>query len=143
MDRTQRSKRGVAAILLFSVVAIAVLAGCPPASLQTPEGKAAFTAGEVLQRVEELKAAAVQAHETLGADGQPVLATETTKRVLQFVLVAETALRDTPNGWRPAVTSAYQTLRAQLTDQEKQKLALPLSALDLAAGIVASTGGGR
>ena len=91
-----RLVRDAVVLAMATAILLATCVACPPPSLKTHEGRAAFTAGEVLQRVEELKAVAVQAHETPGPDGKPLLAKEPTRYVLLFVLSAATALRDSP-----------------------------------------------
>lgn len=98
----------VLALLSFPVVA---LTGCQrPVSVVTPAGAAAFTANEVLTRVERLQDAVIAANK----NGS--LPTETARRVV-FVTVNLAELAD-------AATQGWQATARQAWTQAKTELAI-------------------
>ena len=133
MDATPKVIRRDARILvlcLVGIVACAMLSACPPPSLQTPQGRTAYTANQVAIAIGTLQDAVMAAHSTKDLDGRPLLSTSTTRKVMSFSLDALDILDKTPDGWQATVRIAYLRLKDELGDADREKLATPLKAVD-------------
>jgi hypothetical protein len=137
---TEAEDRNAGARAWSPLTAIGALAGCKaPVSVQTPQGKAAFTADQVVLRVGELQTAAIQANGTLDPKtGKPVLDQATTRLIVQFCVDANTALKNAPNGWGKAVGAAWAKLKTQLPPVTNPAISSALSSIDV---ILAASGG--
>jgi len=128
MDRTTKMSRQTRAELLVFIVALGVLAltciACPPPSVQTPAGKTAYAADQVVLRIGELQTAAIDAN----AAGE--LSTETTRHVVQFTVDAAKTLKASPDGWHTTVGPAYVGMKNQLAPAERARLGPYLGILD-------------
>lgn len=103
-------KRLAVFCLAFSVLmAVPMLPGCStPVSIVTPEGKAAYTANEVLVRVERLQDAAIAAH-TNGS-----LNTDTARAIV-FVTVNVFEIADAAtHGWHATARQAWMQAKADI-----------------------------
>ena len=118
-------------VVCTALITAAIVACVPPSSLQTPAGRAAFTANQVLQRVGELQNAAITANATINTStGRPLLATATTRRVVQSTVAMAKILRETPNGWPATLRPAFNGLRDSLSPDEELQLGPYLGAID-------------
>ena len=96
-------------LLVGLVFALGLSAACvPPASIQTPAGSVAYTADQIVTRVNELQNAAIQAN-AAGA-----LPQATTRLIVQFAVAADTTLATTPLGWQQTIQTAWKAVKAQL-----------------------------
>ena len=129
MDRTSKiNPRGELLPLALCIIALTGLCACPPPSVQTPAGKTAYTADQVVLRIGELQAAAIDAN----AAGE--LSTATTRRVVQFTVDAAKILKASPDGWQTTVGPAYVGMKNQLTPAECERLGPYLGILDAILG---------
>ena len=81
------------AVALLLLLALA----CPPPSLMTPEGRAAWAAHQVVQRVGELQGAAIEANLIVDPlTHEPALDTETTRLIVQTCVRINRALAANP-----------------------------------------------
>ena len=120
-------------IFSLSVLALALTVACPPPSLVTPEGKAAYVADQVVLRVEALQGAAIMANATMQpGTTTPALTTDQTRKVVQFCVTAETMLKEVKSGWEPRLIQAYTVWKAGLDAPTQAKLSSYLLALDTA-----------
>ena len=114
-------------ILSLALIGALVLqAGCvkAPTTVVTPAGKTAYTADQIVIRVNELQNAAIQAQAT-GA-----LPTSTTRIIVQFCVAADTTLKATPAGWGQTLATAWT----------QAKTSIP--AADLANPVIAAAAAG-
>jgi hypothetical protein len=109
-------------------VLITLLAGTacsPPASIQTPQGKAAYTADQIVIRVNELQAAAIQAEANKGID------TATARIIVQFAVSADKTLKEVPAGWQAAVAKAWAETKAKLPVITNPAVSSAISSVDV------------
>ena len=98
------------------LVLVALLAsGCVhrPVTIVTPAGKAAFTADQIVLRVNELGRTAI------AANAAGALDLKTTRIIVDFAEAADVTLKALPQGWQATLAAAW----AQTKDK------LPLTAL--------------
>lgn len=124
-------------VLLLALLALA----CPPPATLSPAGQKAYAANELIIRVGELQAAAIDANARIDpATNAPALATATTRRVVTFCVETTKTLKALPSGWQATVKTGFASLQGVLTPQEKQALGLPLEVI--AVAVASFTAGG-
>lgn len=74
----------------------------------TPQGQVAYSADQIVLRVNELQNAAIQAEASGG------LSTDATRKIVQFAVSANQTLKATPNGWRATVKAGWSATKVQL-----------------------------
>lgn len=122
----------VARAAALLILAVALLAACvPPPSLQTPEGRAAWSANQLLLRVGELQGAAIEANAVNGADGKPLLAEGTTRRIDQVCRAIAESVKAHPSGWQHQVAVLYADLKATMKPEEMARFAIIISSIDI------------
>jgi hypothetical protein len=89
-------------LLLVLLLSLAPTACMPPATIVTAPGKVAFQADQVVVRVNELQAAAIQANKTGGLDDMQ------TRVIVEYAVSADRVLKATPAGWQAAVVKLWQ-----------------------------------
>lgn len=94
--------------LLVVAVALTVMGCAKPASIQSPEATRAWQANQVLTRVAEVQAAAIQA-EASGA-----LKTADVRIIVTATVAVAKAAKDAPEGWPKVALTALQQAKAQL-----------------------------
>ena len=109
----------------FFVTGAMTGACAPPPHIQSPEAKVAYTADQVAVRINELQATAIKAN----AEG--ALSVNDTRRIVQFCVAANKALKDTPAGWQKAVASAWQEVRRDLPPTNNEAVRAALVAIDV------------
>ena len=123
------------------VLVLFVTAGChPPVTIVTPQGKVAFTANEILKRVQELQEVVIAVDATPN-NGLPRSAT---RLIVQFTVEAAKILDATPSGWGTTVAIAWADAKKQiplkyLMDPRLQAAVL---GVDVALAIFLPPGGG-
>ena len=128
MDWQTKVARGWEIALLAACIGIlaATCQACPPPStLHSQAAKTAYAGDQVVLRLGELQAAAID------ANTQGLLSTETTRRVVAFTVDGAKTLKAAPAGWVATVGPAYAAMRNQLAPDERARLGPYLSALDL------------
>ena len=96
---------------LRALVLIAILSttAChPPITIVTPAGKAAYTADQIVLRVNELGKAAI------AANAQGALDVQTTRIIVQFAEAADKILKALPLGWQATLAAAWKEAKQQL-----------------------------
>jgi len=101
--------------LLVSLVVALTVVACAhaPASVVTPQGKAAFAADQVLVRLQEAQNAVIVAA-TPDAAGHVSLPKPTADIIVSFTVEAAKAIKQTPNGWLAVVSSAWTSAKAKI-----------------------------
>lgn len=101
------ARRSVAPFVALAL-ALSLVACAKPTSIQSPEATRAWQANQVLIRVAEVQAAAIQA-EASGA-----LKTADTRIIVQATVTIAKAAKDAPEGWPKVALTALQQAKAQL-----------------------------
>lgn len=114
-------RRAVLPVIL--ALALVACAGNPTATL-SPAGQTAYTADQIVIRVNELQAAAIQA-EAAGA-----LPTATTRQIVKFAIAANEVLGTTPEGWPATITTAWLAMRAALPPITNPAVAAALAGVE-------------
>lgn len=116
-------KRLLLVLMLFGVPA------CTPPPNLTPQAQVAFTADQIVQRVNELENAAI------AANGSGALSTDTTRLIVDFCVTADKTLKSAPLGWQKAVGDAWASLKKQIP-APSQTLQAVMTTLDAALSAV-------
>lgn len=103
----------------------------PPKTIQTAQGKTAYSADQVAVRVNELENTAIQAN---AGGGLPV---QTTRTIVDFCVTADQTLAQTPSGWLASVTMLWQATKARLPPVSNPALVAAMSAVDVVLGVLA------
>lgn len=120
-------------IIPFVLIALLSGAACTaPVSVQTTAGKVAYTADQIVIRVNELQNAAIQAN----ANG--ALPTATTRLIVEFAVSADKTLKEAPNGWQSTVSKLWAETKAKLPPMSNPALSSAIASVDL---VLASFGG--
>jgi hypothetical protein len=119
--------------IYIPVLLLLALAACTaPASIQTPEGKIAYTADQIVLRVGELQNATIQAERTGG------IPTAAARTIVEFTVSANKILRDTPAGWQATIATSWRELKPKISAAVRDKLAVVWAAVDF---LVLTVGG--
>jgi hypothetical protein len=114
-------------ILVF--VAFLAIAAChAPVTITTPQGHAAYTADQIVLRVNELQNAAIQAQAT-GA-----LPTATARTIVEFCVSADKTLAATPSGWQATVGAAWAEAKTKLPAITNPSVQAAVNAVDVILG---------
>lgn len=120
-------------IVLSFLVPFALVAeqGClhAPANLST-QGKVAYTADQIVVRVNELENAAISANQ------QQQLSTNATRTIVQFCVSADETLAHTPDGWLATVQAAWAQTKANLPPISNPAITSALAAVDTVLGVI-------
>lgn len=103
-----------------------------PVTVQTPAGKTAYTADQIVVRVNELQNAAIKANATGGLD------TTTTRTIVQFAVSADKVLAVTPAGWQQTVGQAWKETKTKLPVIANPTITAVIQAVDV---VLAAYGG--
>jgi hypothetical protein len=126
--------------LLYTLACAAALvlqAGCAskiPPTVVTPQGKAAYTADQVVIRVNELQNAAIQ------AEASHALPTSTTRIIVTFCVAADKTLATVPAGWQQTIATAWAQAKQQIPakDLSNTVIAAAVAGIDV---VIAAFGG--
>lgn len=120
-------------LLVLSLLGSVALPAChAPSSVTTPAGKSAYTADQVVKRLGELEAAAIQANKTGGLADQPAVL------IVKFCVDSARTLKEAPNGWVPTVSRGWQQLKRDVPILSDSKWAPYATTVD---AVLASFGG--
>lgn len=124
-----------AAIVLLAVAlgGLVTLSGCglkPPATITTTQGKTAYTADQLVLRLQEVENAAIAANAAGG------LSDATTAVVVKFCISAGDTAKAAALGWQAAVQTAWADAKKSIPPADAQKFALDISAIDLAVDLL-------
>ena len=99
----------------------------PPATVTTPQGKAAFTSDQIATRVGELQSATIAANSATpkGLADAPAIV------IVKFCVAAEKTLQTTPSGWQQTVATAWAQAKANLPPITNQAVAAAISGVDV------------
>jgi hypothetical protein len=98
------------------IVILALTVGCgAPTSVQTPAGKAAYTADQLIVSLGIFQDAAI------GANSQKILSDPSTRLIVTFVKSAVTTVQAAPLGWKATVTTGLDSLASSLPPSDAQK----------------------
>jgi hypothetical protein len=134
MRRARQSLLCLTVAFCYSALLLSLAACHVPTSVVTPQGKAAYSADQVVIRVGELQSAAIQAQ----ASG--ALPITTTRLIVQWCVNANTTLKQVPNGWQQTLTTAWTQTKSQIpaTDLSNSAIAAAVSGVDV---VLAALGG--
>ena len=107
------------------LIPILFLVGChsAPTTVVTPEGKAAYTADQIIVQLGFLQDVAIK----LEASGN--LSTATTKVIVKFVVGTVSIVQATPSGATATVRAGLVELKKNLSTDEANKLASILNVI--------------
>lgn len=101
--------RYVLALALALALGLAAPACTPrPATIVTPAGQLAFTADQIVLRVNELQAAAVDANRN------GILDIGTTRTIVNWSINADTVLKVLPAGWKTTLIASWHVAKAEI-----------------------------
>ena len=126
---------------MLPLVVIVALVGChAPVTIVTPEGKVAYTANEVLKRVEELQKTAI-AVAGIPDSGVPLSVTRT---IVEFTVSAAKVLDASAPGWGQSLAIAWGDVKRRIPLRYLQdaRLQFAVAAVDLALAIFLPPEGG-
>lgn len=122
-------------LLVLLLLTTPAALGChAPVTVVTPAGQTAYTADQIVVRVNELQNAA------LAANGSGGLSIATTRLVVQFAVDADKILAAMPAGWQTTVVALWGQAKGQIPakDLTNPALAAAISAVDV---VLAAYGG--
>ena len=118
---------------LILILALATAPAChAPVTVTTPQGKAAYTADQIVVRVNELQRAAVS------AEAGHALDTATTRTIVEFCVSADKTLAATPNGWQATVGTAWVEAKKKLPLITNQAVMAAIGAVDVVLATIGS-----
>lgn len=91
-------------------------------------GNAAYTADQIVVRVNELENAAI------AADAARTLSDTETRTIVEFCVAADKTLAAVPDGWRATVLQAWKAAKAKLPMTPNTAIAAAVAAMDLVLG---------
>lgn len=118
------------AVLLALTLA---LSACIPSGIKTPQGKAAYTALQVLQRIDELQNAVIAGNQ------QGVIPDATAVAIVRFTVASAKTLKAAPDGWQSTVKAGWTATKTAIPPADARRLQPYLDAVDLVLGLL----GGR
>ncbi len=122
------------ALVLVLALSLLPTACAPPPTVVTQAGKTAYTADQVVVRVNELMNAAIAANAAV----PPVLTTAATRTIVQFCVAADKTLAQAPAGWPQTVGTAWAQTKARLPVITNPAISAAINAVDV---VLAATGG--
>lgn len=117
---------------LLLVGLLSISACHAPVTIQTPAGAVAYTADQVVQRVNELQSAVIT------ANSGGALPDATTRMIVSFCVAADKTLGATPSGWQATLTQAWQATKAQLPPITNPAVASAIGAVDIVLAALGS-----
>ena len=114
---------------LILIIALTFAACHAPVTVTTPAGKTAYSADQIVIRVNELQNAAIAAQ----ANGS--LPTATTRTIVEFAVAADKTLAATPAGWQTTLTTAWTQAKAKLPAIQNPAIQSAISAVDLVLAV--------
>jgi hypothetical protein len=124
--------------LVVGVILAVFLTAChAPITIITPQGKIAYTANEVLKRVQELQRATISAEATGG------LPTPAARVLVTFCVETAKVVGALPDGWGATVAVMWGDAKKQLPLRylENPAILSAVSAVDVALAIFLPSGG--
>ena len=119
---------------LALVAVFLAFSACVPKTIQTPQGKAAYTAVQVLTRIDELQNA------TIAGNQQGAIPDKTAVVIVRFTVATAKTLKATPDGWQATVRAGWTATKAAIPATDAAKLQPYLDAVDL---VLSALIGGR
>jgi len=129
------SKRPPPAVVLPFLLALALSACVAPVSVQTPEGKRAWQANEVVTRIGAVQAMAIQAEATGG------LTTAQARVIVTYCVASAKVAKTYPKGWEQTVLVGFREMKAQLPPAVLQSSPLTYTLAILEGMLTALAGG--
>ncbi len=111
---------------LLLCLALLSLPACAPKTITDPQARVAYTASQIVQRVNELQNAAISAN----AGG--ALSLPATRLIVLFCVQADKALKDVPSGWQLTVQHSWADLKRQLPTITDRTIIGILNTVDVA-----------
>lgn len=117
--------------LLLLFPGVVALPGCAtrPPNL-SPAANAAYTADQVVIRINELMNAAI------AAQAQNAVPVATTRAIVKFAIAADQTLAQVPAGWPATVTAAWAATKKSLPAITNPAIIAAMSAVDLVLGVL-------
>lgn len=124
--------------LLLAAVLLSGMLGCAKAPPNlTPEGQKAYTADQIVVRVNRLMDTAID------AEAAKALPTATTRVIVRFCVEADKTLAQLPAGWGPTLYTAWHQVKEDPLVKpyllQNQYIATAASVIDLALAMFAPT----
>ena len=112
-------------VLLLAFLSVPACVHQPP-TIITPQGHVAFTADQIVQRVNELQNAAI------AAEANQALPTKTARLIVTFCVDADKTLAATPQGWQKTVATAWAQVKSDVGVIPNATIAAAMNAVDAA-----------
>jgi hypothetical protein len=107
------------------ILALFVISCYPPNVTVEPDARAAYTADQVVIRINRLQNVAIEAQKG-GA-----LSTDDTRIIVEFALSANTTLKSVPDGWQKTVMVAWQETKKKLSMVANQSVLAAMDSVDI------------
>lgn len=122
----------VASVFSLGVVlmSLSVSACHAPVTIVTPQGQTAYTADQIVVRVNELMNAAI------AANASNALPTATTRTIVTFAVDADKVLASTPAGWPATLAVSWAAAKAQIGAVNNPAIVAAMSAVDVVIGAI-------
>lgn len=127
--RRSRTCLVIVSVGWLTLAPLALSACHAPTTIQTPAGQIAYTADQIVLRVNELQSAAI------AAEAAQQLPTATTRTIVTFCVAANRTLATTPTGWAATLATAWGQTKAQLGPITNPAVAAAIHALDVVLAI--------
>lgn len=113
--------------LVLLAAAVLTFSAChAPVTITTPQGHAAYTADQIVVRVNELQNAAIAANQ------QQALPLATTRAIVEFCVGADKTLAALPSGWQASLLAAWTSTKASLPPTSNVAISSALALVEAA-----------
>jgi hypothetical protein len=110
----------------FSLMLAVVLASLALASCNEKQA--------VVDGIVALQTTAISLNATIGSDGQPILSTPQTIKVVTYTTQALKIIQANQTGWQAAVKTGWAAFLSDIPQATKDRLAVPIGAISGAIG---------
>lgn len=118
-------------LIIFALSGLLADVACSPKPpVLTPAGQAAYTADQVVVRVNELMNAAIS------AEAKGLLPRNTARTIVQFCTSADQTLAQVPSGWALTLRTAWTAAKQQLGPIQNTAIIAAMGAVDVVLGVV-------
>lgn len=112
------------------VLMLSGLSACAHPTFQSPVGQKAYTADQIVVRVNELENAAI------AANTSKALSDDATRPIVEFCVAADKTLAATPNGWQATLETAWTAAKAKIGTVSNPAVMAAIGAVDVILGSV-------
>lgn len=118
--------------LLLCLTLGLTFSGCAHPTFQSPTAQKAYTADQVVVRLNELQGAAIDANKAGALD------VDTTRVIVQFCVAGNRTLAAVPQGWPATIQAAWRGVKPNIPDVNVPALRAAVLAADIAITLAVS-----